>query len=116
MSPAAPPRVICIGIATIDAILEVDRLPGSDERVPAVASALAGGGVSATAAVTLARLGVPVAFVGRVGADRSGRWIRDDLAAEGVDVDGLVLARETRSPLSAVLVERATGSRALVPD
>ena len=106
-------RVVCIGVATLDAIVAVDRIPGPDERVPGIAGALAGGGVAATAAVSLARLGVPVAFVGRVGNDETGRWIRDDLAGEGVDVDGLALGG--RSPLSAVLVERSSGTRALAP-
>jgi sulfofructose kinase len=110
------PRVVCIGIATIDAIVEVDRLPASDERRPAVASALAGGGVAATAAVTLARLGVRSAVIAAVGDDRTGRWIRDDLAGEGVDVSGVRLVAAARSPLSVVLVERRTGARALVPD
>jgi sulfofructose kinase len=114
---ARPGRgVVCIGIATIDAIVEVERLPRSDERVPGVGAALSGGGTAATAAVTLARLGVPVTFVGRVGEDRTGRWIRDELAAEGVDIHGLQLREGRRSPLSAVLVETATGARALVPD
>ena len=106
-------RVVCMGVATLDAIVAVDRIPGPDERVPGIAGALAGGGVAATAAVALARLGVPVAFVGRVGDDETGRWIRDDLAREGVDVDGLALGG--RSPLSAVLVERSSGTRALAP-
>ena len=107
------PRVVCIGVATLDAIVAVERVPGPDERVPGVAGSLAGGGVAATAAVTLARLGISVAFVGRVGDDTSGRWIRDDLAGDGVDVEGLALAG--RSPLSAVLVERKSGTRALAP-
>jgi sulfofructose kinase len=114
MSPDS--RVVCIGIATLDAILEVDRLPRTNERVPAIASTLASGGVAATAAVTLGRLGVPVAFIGEAGDDRTGRWIRDDLAAERVDVGGLRLTAGARSALSAVLVERTRGSRALVPD
>ena len=109
-------RVVCIGIATLDAIVVVPRLPASDERVPATASRLAGGGVAATAAVALARLGIPVAFVGAVGDDRTGRWIRDDLAGEGVDVSSLRLASGRRSPLSAVLVETGSGSRAIAPD
>ena len=109
-------RVVCIGIATLDAIAEVDRLPGADERVPAIGSVLAGGGVTATAAVTLARLGVPVRLVASVGDDRTGCWIRDDLTAEGVDTSGVRLEPGCRSPMSLVLVEQATGARALVPD
>ena len=107
-------QVVCLGIATLDAIVVVDRLPGSDERVPASDGMLAGGGVAATAAVTLARLGVPVAFVGRVGDDASGRLIRDGLADEGVDVRLLRLDAR-RSPVSAVLIEAASGLRALAP-
>jgi sulfofructose kinase len=116
MTAAEPARVVCIGIATLDAIVVVDRLPGSDERIPAGDSSLAGGGVAATAAVALARLGVAVSFIGRVGDDRTGRWIRDDLAAEGVEVGGLRLVPGARSPLSSVLVERSTGARAIAPD
>jgi sulfofructose kinase len=115
-TPGGPPRVVCIGIATLDAIVVVDRLPAADERVPAKGSRLAGGGVAATAAVALARLGVPVALIGRVGDDTTGRWIRDDLAGEGVDVAGVTLVPGARSPLSAVLVERGSGARALAPD
>jgi sulfofructose kinase len=107
-------RVVCIGIATLDAVVVVDRLPGSDERVPATDGRLAGGGVASTAAVTLARLGVPVAFVGRAGNDAAGRLIREGLADEGVDVRGLRLDAP-RSPVSAVLVEASTGLRALAP-
>ena len=107
-------RVVCIGIATLDAIVAVERLPGSDERVPGVDGRLSGGGVAATAAATLARLGVPVAFVGRVGDDEAGRWIRQGLEADGVRVDGLHLTAE-RSPVSVVLIERATGMRSLAP-
>jgi len=115
MSHAAHAAVVCIGIATLDAIVEVERLPNSDERVAGLGGSLAGGGTAATAAVALARLGIPVAFVGRVGDDRAGRWIRDDLAAEGVDVDDLRLVDGDRSPLSVVLVETGSGARALAP-
>jgi len=108
------PRVVCIGIATVDAIVAVERLPASDERVPGLDGRLAGGGVAATAAVTLARLGVATAFVGRVGDDGTGRWIRDELDREGVDVAGLRLTA-ARSPVSVVLIEAASGLRSLAP-
>ncbi len=107
-------RVVCIGIATLDAVVAVNRLPTSDERVEATDGRLAGGGIAATAAVTLARLGVPVVFLGRVGNDPAGRLIRDGLADEGVDVRGLRLDA-ARSPVSAILVESGTGLRALAP-
>jgi sulfofructose kinase len=108
-------RVVCIGIATLDAIALVDRLPAGGQRLAAREARLAGGGVAATAAVALARLGVPVAFVGRVADDEVGRTIRTGLAGEGVDVTGLRTV-PGRSPVTLVLVEAGSGERTLVPD
>ena len=107
--------MVCLGIATLDAIALVPRLPVDGERLPAVESRLAGGGVVATAAVALARLGIPVAFVGRVGDDAAGRFVRAGLEAEGVDVTGLATV-SGRTPTTLVLVEETTRERTLIPD
>jgi sulfofructose kinase len=108
-------RVVCIGIATLDSIALVDRLPTAGERMPAREARVAGGGVAATAAVTLARLGVPVAFVGRVGDDSAGVLVADGLAREGVDTSGLRVVAG-RTPVTLVFVEAGSGERTLVPD
>jgi sulfofructose kinase len=110
-----PPQVVCLGIATLDAVALVDRLPEPAERLPALEARIAGGGVVATAAVTLARLGLRPAFIGRVGNDLAGEAIRDGLVSAGVDVTGLRTV-SGRSPVSLVLVEAVTGERSLVPD
>ncbi|MBA3330393.1 MAG: hypothetical protein H0T39_05885, partial [Actinobacteria bacterium] len=52
------PTVVCVGLATLDTILAVPRHPDAEDRVVASELAVAGGGPAATAAVTLARLGV----------------------------------------------------------
>jgi sulfofructose kinase len=104
-------HVVCVGLATRDTLLKVPRHPAADELVLATDAAVAGGGPAATAAVTLARLGVPVSFVGSVGADEAGVFIRDGLAAEGVDVSELAVLPGRRSPQSAVYI--ASGTRAI---
>ena len=114
MADAPTARVVCLGLATLDAIAVVERLPRSDERLPAVDGVLAGGGVAATAALALARLGVAVAFAGRVGDDAAGASIRDGLASAGVDVR-LLRSVPGRSPFTVVLVEQSTGARSLLP-
>lgn len=107
-------RVVCVGVATRDTIALVERYPAADERIEALTMLEAGGGPAATAAVTLARLGVDVAFAGAVGDDEAGRRIRAELAAEGVDV-GLVERRHgAQSAGSVVIVDRGGGSRAIV--
>jgi sugar/nucleoside kinase (ribokinase family) len=44
-----------------------------------------------------------VAFAGRVGDDDAGRYIRDTLAAHGVDTQGLHLDPERSTPLTVIL-------------
>ena len=106
------PAVVCVGLATLDTILAVPRHPGADDRVVASELAVAGGGPAATAAVTLARLGVPTAFVGTVGDDPIGDSIRAGLEQEGVDVSELAVVPGARSPQSSILVHGR--SRAIV--
>jgi sugar/nucleoside kinase (ribokinase family) len=72
------------------------------------------GGSAANVAVWLARLGQPVTFVGRVGADAFGRMLADDLAAEGVS-SALVADPARPTGVIQVLVEPG-GERTMVPD
>ena len=103
--------VVCVGLATQDTIRAVQRHPAADELVLATDGAVAGGGPAATAAVALARLGVRVFFVGAVGDDATGRFIRDGLEREDVDVSELAVVPGARSPRSAILV--APGTRTI---
>jgi sulfofructose kinase len=64
--------IVCVGLATRDTIYAVPRHPGADDRVVATERVVAGGGPAATAAVAIARLGVPVRFVGVIDDDLDG--------------------------------------------
>jgi sugar/nucleoside kinase (ribokinase family) len=107
--------IVCVGLATLDTIVAVPEHPEPDGRVIASAHAVAGGGPAATAAVTLARLGVEVALVGAVGDDDAGRVIRDGLEREGVDVSELAVVPGARSPQSSILVGDGTRAIAAYP-
>jgi hypothetical protein len=104
-------HVVCVGLATRDTILAVPRHPAADELVLATDVAIAGGGPAATAAVTLARLGIETAFVGAVGDDETGEFIRAGLESEGVDVSEVAIVPGRRSPGSAINV--GPGTRAI---
>ncbi len=105
-------HVVCLGLATLDTIFALPRHPGADDRVVATEVSVAGGGPAATAAVTLARLGVETSFVGAVGDDEVGAAVREGLEREGVDVSELALVPGSRSPQSSILV--SGGGRAIV--
>jgi sugar/nucleoside kinase (ribokinase family) len=103
-------HVVCVGLATLDTIFAVPHHPEPDGRVVATELAVAGGGPAATAAVTLARLGVETYFVGAVGDDDVGADVRAGLEREDVDVSELALVPGTRSPRSTILVSGAERS------
>ncbi len=84
VSDSLPP-VLSIGETLID-IIATDGAPSLVEARDFVALA---GGAPANVAVALARLGVPSAFCGVVGADPLGDRLVAELAAEGVDVSRL---------------------------
>lgn len=106
--------VVCVGLATLDTVFEVQDHPSRDSRVVASELTVAGGGPAATAAVTLARLGVEASFVGAVGDDDIGTRIRDGLAAEGVDVSEVAAVAGARSPQSSILCDTRSSSRTIV--
>lgn len=64
--------IVCVGLATRDTIYSLPEFPSPDGRVLAHERIVSGGGPAATAAVTIAKLGVPVRFVGVVDEDLPG--------------------------------------------
>lgn len=79
--------IVCFGSLNHDLAVRVDRLPAPDETVLATGDDNFRGGKGHNQALAAARMGGPVAMVGRVGDDDPGRWLRTGLADAGVDVD-----------------------------
>ena len=86
------PEVIVVGDANVDIIVQYPRfLDPEKTHVVWPNPEMQGGGTSSNTAAALAKLGLGCAFVGTVGDDNYGRFVRDDLAELGVDVSGLVV-------------------------
>lgn len=84
--------VLVVGDANVDIIVPYPRFLNEERtRVAYPTPVVQGGGTCANTAVALARLDVDVTFVGTVGDDQYGRFVRDDLASAGVDTTGLVV-------------------------
>ncbi|MEU5998323.1 MULTISPECIES: carbohydrate kinase family protein [unclassified Streptomyces] len=69
------------------------------------AGSLTLGGSAAIMACGAARLGLKVAFAGRVGDDDAGRYMRDALTARGVDTRALRMDASRPTPLTVVLTQ-----------
>ncbi len=105
------PDVIGIGACTADMLFVVPQLPAFGRSWRASQYLRQSGGPVATALVTLARLGVSTRFVGRVGDDPEGMFIREEFRKEGVDVSRLMLEPNVFSRAVLVLVDQTTGER-----
>lgn len=60
------------------------------------------GGAPGNTASGLAKLGVPVSFIGKVGNDPFGVFLRDSMEEYGVDTKGLLLSKTDRTTLAFV--------------
>jgi sugar/nucleoside kinase (ribokinase family) len=84
-------RVLCAGEINVDLVLQGYTefpVPGKEVLVQDFAMVL--GSATAIMAMGLARLGTPVAFVGRVGDDVWGRYCLDDMASRGIDLSRVI--------------------------
>jgi sugar/nucleoside kinase (ribokinase family) len=105
-------KVIGVGDADIDIYLEVDHVPGRDEKVLARTLRLIPGGMVANFLVALSRLGVPCAFHGVVGDDEFGQLTLADLSANHVDVSH-ALVKDGRTYFCVVMLDPG-GEKSLV--
>ena len=101
-----PAEVVCLGEALIDLVslrkgVGLDQAPGFRK---------AAGGAPANVAVGVSRLGRRAAFLGAVGDDPFGTFLRAELDRHGVDTSGVVRLAARRTALALVSL-MADGNR-----
>jgi sulfofructose kinase len=113
LRPHVMATVLCIGIAVLDYVFQVETMPQRPEKYRSQRMASVGGGIAANAAVAIARQGGRSLLITRLGDDGLGRTILDDIGREGVDVSLSHQFEGKRSPLSCILVDR-DGERMII--
>lgn len=81
-----PRNIVVVGSANMDLVTTLPRCPRPGETLIGHSFKTVPGGKGANQAVAAARLGARTAFIGCVGDDPFGAALRDNLAAEGIDV------------------------------
>ncbi|NDE95959.1 MAG: ribokinase, partial [Actinobacteria bacterium] len=76
-------KVLCIGDAMIDVIVQMKGAINVNSDTLSEIS-MHGGGAAANTATWLAHLGVTTSFAGRIGSDLSGEFFRSELTSHGV--------------------------------
>lgn len=104
--------VIGFGAINYDRLYRVDRIVMCDEESFITGLVEAPGGSAANTIVALARLGRKVGYVGRVGCDREGQFLLNDLEQENVDTTGVSISDRERSGVVIGFVD-GKGERAM---
>ncbi len=89
-------------------LIDLTQNGKNDQGIPQFAANP--GGAPANLAVAAARLGATTAFIGKVGTDSFGSFLRDTLAENGVDVSGMVVDPVQHTTLAVVALD-ARGER-----
>jgi sugar/nucleoside kinase (ribokinase family) len=110
------PEVVGLGYCTYDILALVPKLPDFDALEMAHLADLVcdGGGQVGTALAAVARLGLRAGYVGLLGDDAEGRWLRDEFVKGGIDVARLRLRAEVGTNICLLLVDQATARRAIL--
>lgn len=106
-------KIACVGIAVLDRLYFLPGLPKEGGKYEAQRYQECGGGPAATAAVTIARLGAQVDFIGRVGDDVAGETLLAELAHWGVNTALCRKVEHAQSTHSTIMVD-AHGERLIV--
>jgi ribokinase len=99
---ADPPRIVVIGSANMDMVVQTEHIPIPGETVMGGEFVTVPGGKGANQAVAAARLGAQVHFIGRVGSDAFGEALT--LALETAGVDTSLLVRDPDRPTGVALI------------
>jgi len=102
--------ILVIGSLNMDFVLAVDRLPLSGETILGRNFRMIPGGKGANqayAAAKLVRDGTVLRMLGRVGADSFGNALKQNLAAVGVDVRGILDTESEATGVACIHVDGA---------
>ncbi len=103
-----------MGYTALDYLCKVPAIPRKNLKLEMSDFMIQGGGPAATAMVTVGRLGLNSAYMGKVGDDQFGERMMEELAGEDVDTSGVVTERGERSQFAFIMVDEKTAERTIV--
>ncbi len=106
-------KIIVIGSANTDMVVQSERLPGPGETVLGGSFLMNPGGKGANQAVAAQRLGGQVVFVAKVGDDALGQAARQGFQADGIDTEFVYQDADAPSGVALIGVD-ANGENAIM--
>lgn len=106
--------VVVFGSVNMDLVARTPRLPQPGETLIGYGFETIPGGKGANQAVAVARLGIPVQMVGRVGQDAFGERLIAGLQADGVRCDRLFVDPDRPSGVALIAVDDTSENHIIV--
>lgn len=108
------PRILAVGIATLDIINEVAAYPWEDEELRALSQVVRRGGNATNTLIVLSQLGHQCAWGGVFVDEPDAPVVLDELNLYGINIDYCVRLADGKLPTSYITLSRSTGSRTIV--
>src|SRR6185503_7723057 len=104
------------GLNAVDHLIVVPEYPAFDTKMRLLEHKLSAGGQTATAMVSLQRLGFKTAYAGRLGSDAEGYFGLGTLKDDGVNVDFVHVVEGARNQIAFITIDARNGERTIVWD
>ncbi len=104
------------GVNAVDHLIVVPEFPDVDSKTRLNEYRQGAGGQTASAIVTLQRLGMRTRYAGRFGADAEGRLGLQSLQDEGVDLEFAEVIEGARTQVGYIIIEAQGGERTVLWD
>ena len=113
-----PMVVLAVGANAVDSVLRLPATPspqGPNAKLRIRSQTRSAGGQSATAMSGVRALGRQAMYVGALGSDENGQFLRGELLARGVDLSHAV-TRDAPNAAAVILIDDASGERIVLWD
>lgn len=104
------------GLNAVDHLIVVPEYPAFDSKVRLTEHVQMAGGQTATAMVTLQRLGMRTAYAGRFGSDPEGVFGLASLRDEGVETKFAEVIEGARNQIAFIIIDERSGERTIIWD
>lgn len=106
--------VVGVGLNAVDTLVVVPEYPAFNSKIEITEHVRSCGGQVATALVACRRWGLSAKYVGSIGDDEEGRFQRESLDREGIDLDELRVVPGAASQMAVIIVEARSGERTIL--
>src|SRR5713101_7235781 len=119
--PLQPPHerefdAVGFGLNAVDHLIVVPEYPAFDTKVRFTEHKKSAGGQTASAMVSLQRLGLKTAYAGRFGSDAEGRFGLSSLEYESVNLDFAETIDGADNQIAFIIIDARSGERTIVWD